>query len=154
VVIVDTTVWIDYFEGTSNPETDWLEAELDRQRLGLTDIILCEVLHGVRDESTAIDVERRLLKLEVFESGGVDMARESARNYRILRSRGYTVRKTIDCLIATFCIRAQHSLLHRDRDFDPFETFLKLSVVHAQRICGSRRLSRRPGSAGSLVAGE
>jgi predicted nucleic acid-binding protein len=130
VVIVDTTVWIDYFQGTSNPETDWLEAELDRQRLGLTDIILCEVLQGVRGESAAVDVERRLLKLEVFESGGVDMAREAARNHRILRSRGHTVRKTIDGLIATFCIRAQHSLLHRDRDFDPFETFLKLSVVH------------------------
>jgi len=130
VVIVDTTVWIDYFQGTRNPETDWLEAELDRQRLGLTDIILCEVLRGVRDESTAIDVERRLLKLEVFESGGVDLAREAARNYRHLRSRGHTVRKTIDCLIATFCIRGEHSLLHRDRDFDPFEKFLSLSVVN------------------------
>jgi predicted nucleic acid-binding protein len=130
VVIVDTTVWIDYFQGTRNPETDWLEAELDRQRLGLTDIILCEVLQGVRDESTAIDVERRLLKLEVFESGGVDLAREAARNYRLLRSRGHTVRKTIDCLIATFCIRGEHSLLHRDRDFDPFEMFLSLSVVN------------------------
>lgn len=130
MVIVDTTVWIDYFHGVSNPETDWLDAERDRQRLGLTDVILCEVLQGVRDDATAIDVERRLLKLEVFESGGVDLAREAARNYRILRSRGHTVRKTIDCLIATFCIREQHSLLHRDRDFDPFETFLDLSVVH------------------------
>jgi predicted nucleic acid-binding protein len=130
VVIVDTTVWIDYFQDASNPETDWLDAELDRQRLGLTDIILCEVLQGVRDESTAIDVERRLLKLKVFESGGVDLAREASRNYRLLRSRGHTVRKTIDCLIATFCIREEHSLLHRDRDFDPFEKFLNLSVVH------------------------
>jgi predicted nucleic acid-binding protein len=130
VVIVDTTVWVDYFQGTSNPETEWLDAELDRQRLGLTDIILCEVLQGVRDESTAIDVERQLLKLEVWESGGVDVAREAARNYRMLRSRGHTVRKTIDCLIATFCIREQHSLLHRDRDFDPFERFLDLSVIH------------------------
>ena len=131
MVIVDTTVWVDYFQGTSNPETEWLEAELDRQRLGLTDIILCEVLQGVRDESTAIDVDRQLLKLEVWESGGVDVAREAARNYRRLRSRGHTVRKTIDCLIATFCIRERHSLLHRDRDFDPFEKFLALSVIHA-----------------------
>jgi predicted nucleic acid-binding protein len=131
VVIVDTTVWIDYFQGVTNPETDWLHAELDRQRLGLTDVILCEVLQGVRDESAAEDVERQLLKLEVFETGGVDLAREAARNYRTLRSRGHTVRKTIDCLIATFCIRQQHSLLHRDRDFEPFEKFLELSVVHA-----------------------
>lgn len=130
MVIVDTTVWVDYFRGITNPETDWLDAELDRQRLGLTDIILSEVLQGVRDESTATDVERRLLKLEVFTSGGVDLAREAARNYRILRNRGLTVRKTIDCLIATFCIREGHSLLHRDRDFDPFERYLDLLVVH------------------------
>jgi predicted nucleic acid-binding protein len=130
VVIVDTTVWIDYLQGIRNPETDWVHAELDRQRLGLTDVILCEVLQGVRDEFAAKDVERQLLKLAVFETGGVDLAREAARNYRILRSRGHTVRKTIDCLIATFCIREQHSLLHRDRDFDPFENVLELSVVH------------------------
>jgi predicted nucleic acid-binding protein len=130
VVIVDTTVWIDYFQGVENPETEWLNTELDRQRLGLTDIILCEVLQGVRDDVVAREVERRLLNLEVFDTGGVEVAREAARNYRALRSRGHTVRKTIDCLIATFCLRGQHSLLHRDRDFDPFEKFLELSVIH------------------------
>jgi predicted nucleic acid-binding protein len=130
VVIVDTTVWVDYFQGVENPETDWLNTELDRQRLGLTDIILCEVLQGVRDDAVAKEVERSLLKLEVYETGGVSLAREAARNYRLLRSRGHTVRKTIDCLIATFCLREQHSLLHRDRDFDPFETFLELPVIH------------------------
>jgi len=130
VVIVDTTVWIDYFQGVENPETEWLNTELDRQRLGLTDIILCEVLQGVRDDVVAKEVERRLLNLEVFDTGGVAVAREAARNYRALRSRGHTVRKTIDCLIATFCLRGQHSLLHRDRDFDPFERFLELSVIH------------------------
>ena len=130
MVIVDTTVWVDYFRGIRNPETDWLDAELDRQRLGLTDIILCEVLQGVHDDSAAADVERRLRKLEVFETGGVEFATEAARNYRVLRTRGHTVRKTIDCLIATFCIRSGHSLLHRDRDFDPFETYLELSVIH------------------------
>jgi predicted nucleic acid-binding protein len=129
VVIVDTTVWVDYFRGISNAETDWLDAELDRQRLGVTDLIICEVLQGVRDEGTATDVEQQLLKLEVFAAGSIDLARESARNYRTLRNQGHTVRKTIDCLIATFCIRQQHSLLHRDRDFDPFERFLQLSVV-------------------------
>jgi predicted nucleic acid-binding protein len=127
---VDTTVWIDYFQGVKNPETEWLNTELDRQRLGLTDIILCEVLQGVRDDVVAKEVERRLLHLEMFDTGGVAVAREAARNYRALRSRGHTVRKTIDCLIATFCLRGQHSLLHRDRDFDPFEKFLGLSVIH------------------------
>ena len=129
MVIVDTTVWIDYFQGTGNPQTDWLNTELDRQRLAVTDLILCEVLQGVRDDSVASDVERQLLKLEVFETGGIDLAREAARNYRTLRSRGHTVRKTIDCLIATFCIREQHSLLHRDRHFDAFEQFLELVVI-------------------------
>jgi predicted nucleic acid-binding protein len=115
---------------TENPETDWLNTELDRQRLGLTDIILCEVLQGVRDDVVAKEVERRLLNLEVFDTGGVAVAREATRNYRALRGRGHTVRKTMDCLIATFCLRGQHSLLHRDRDFDPFEQFLELSVIH------------------------
>jgi predicted nucleic acid-binding protein len=137
VVIVDTTVWVDYFHGTQNPETDWLNTELDRQRLGLTDIILCEVLQGVRDDLVAKEVERKLSKLEVFETGGVALAREAAQNYRALRSRGHTVRKTIGCLIATFCLREQHSLLHRDRDFDPFEKLLDLSVIHPR--------SARPG---------
>jgi predicted nucleic acid-binding protein len=84
----------------------------------------------VQDDATAADVERRLRKLELFNSGGVELAKDAARNYRILRTRGHTVRKTIDCLIATFCIRERHSLLHRDRDFDPFEMYLELSVVH------------------------
>lgn len=130
MVIVDSTVWVDYLQGTINAETNWLDAELSRQRLGLTDVILCEVLQGVRDDFAAKDVEQKLLKLQVFETGGVDLAREAARNYRTLRSRGHTVRKTIDCLIATFCLREKHSLLHRDRDFDPFEEFLDLSVIH------------------------
>jgi predicted nucleic acid-binding protein len=130
VVIVDTTVWVDYFQGIGNPETDWLDAELDRQRLGLTDIILCEVLQGLRNDVVAKEVEQSLLQLEVFETGGVGLAREAAHNYRALRSRGHTVRKTIDCLIATFCLRGQHSLIHRDRDFDAFEKFLGLPVIH------------------------
>lgn len=85
---------------------------------------------GVRDELAAKEVEGQLLKLEVFETGSVALAREAARNYRALRSRGHTVRKTIDCLIAAFCLREGHSLLHRDRDLDPFEKLLRLSVIH------------------------
>ena len=130
MVVVDTTVWIDYFRGVRNPETEWLDVELERQRLGITDIILCEVLQGVRDEVAAASVERQMLKLQVFEAGGIELAKAAAKNYRTLRGRGHTVRKTVDCLIATFCLREQHSLLHRDRDFDPFETLLHLSVIH------------------------
>ncbi len=130
MVIIDTTVWIDYLGGITNPETLWLDSQVSRQRLGLTDIILCEVLQGIRDDAAFRRVQRRLLSFEVFETGGVELAVASAQNYRILRTRGHTVRKTIDCLIATFCIETGHSLLHRDRDFDAFEKHLRLRVVH------------------------
>lgn len=130
MVVVDTTVWIDYLRGAQNPETDWLDQELGRQRLALTDIIFCEVLQGLSDDDVAKEVEDLLRRFEILETGGLELARATARNYRALRRRGHTVRKTIDCLIATFCISGGHSLLHRDRDFDPFEKFLALSVVH------------------------
>jgi predicted nucleic acid-binding protein len=130
VVIVDTTVWIDYLGGAQNSETEWFNRELDRQRLGLTDLILCELLQGIRDEIAFSRVERELRKFEVFETGSVELAVAAARDFRKLRQRGHTVRKTIDCLIATFCLRHGHSLLHRDRDFGPFEHVLGLSVIH------------------------
>jgi predicted nucleic acid-binding protein len=130
MVIVDTTVWIDYLRGAENPETLWLDRELQRQRLGLTDLILCEVLQGIRDQSEFSRARASLLKFQVFRTGGSSFAVASAQNYRDLRARGYTVRKTIDCLIATFCLQAKHELLHRDHDFDPFEEVLGLQVVH------------------------
>jgi predicted nucleic acid-binding protein len=130
MVIIDTTVWVDYLRGVTNAETDWLDAALGHQLLGSTDLILCEILQGVRDDEVAKDVERQLRMLHVFELCGADLARDAARNHRTLRARGRTVRKTIDCLIATFCIRERHSLLHRDRDFDDFEEHLSLSVIH------------------------
>ena len=130
MLIVDTTVWIDYLAGRRNPETDYLDRELPRQRLGLTDLILCEVLQGIRDDKSFARVLRDLRKFAVFETGGEELAIDAAKNFRLLRRRGHTVRKTIDCLIATFCLRHGHSLLHRDRDFDPFEQFLALPVVH------------------------
>ncbi len=129
MVIVDTTVWVDYLQGVENPETDWLNTELDRQRLGLVDVILCEVLQGIREDVVARAVERSLLRLEIFETGGVDLAQKSAGNYRTLRRRGHAVRKTIDCLIATFCLREQHSLLHRDRDWTPTNTASPIMVA-------------------------
>ena len=130
MVIVDTTVWIDYLGGTNNPETFWLDQELTRQRLGLTDLILCEVLQGVREHTLFTQVREELLTFHLFETGGKELAIASAINYRTLREQGYTVRRTIDCLIATFCLEAGHELLHRDRDFDVFERALGLRVVH------------------------
>lgn len=130
MVIVDTTVWVDYLNGVASPQTEWLDRELDRQRLGLTDLILSEVLQGVHDERAAAEARRELLKFEVFTTGGVALAVAAARNYRALRARGRTVRRTIDCWIATYCLLNHHSLLHNDSDFDPFEAFLGLQVIH------------------------
>ncbi len=131
MVIVDTTVWIDYLRGTENPETRWLDRELQRHRLGMTDLILCEVLRGLREQNAFERVRAELLRFQVFQTGGIELAIAAAQNYRELRQRGYTVHKTIDCLIATFCLEAGHELLHRDRDFDCFEKVLGLRVVHA-----------------------
>ncbi len=130
MVIVDTTVWIDYLRGDENAETLWLESELTRQRLGLIDLILCEVLQGVRDPSTFEKVRGELLTFHIFETGDKDLAIDSANNYRKLRAQGHTVRSTIDCLIATFCLEAGHELLHRERDFDSFEKALGLREIH------------------------
>jgi predicted nucleic acid-binding protein len=130
VVIVDTTVWVDYLRGTSTLQAEWLDREITRQRLGLTDLILCEVLQGIPSDQQAARVLRDLRQFEIFDTGGAELAIASARNYRHLRARGLTVRKTIDCLIATFCILGDHALLHSDRDFDPFEKALALRVIH------------------------
>ncbi len=131
MVIVDTTVWIDYLHAIENPETLWLDRELERRRMGLTDLILCEVLQGIRHERDFVQVQSELLKFKIHRTGGSELAVAAAQNYRDLRQSGYTVRKTIDCLIATFCLFGKHELLHRDHDFDCFEKMLGLKVVHA-----------------------
>jgi len=130
MVLVDASVWIDYFRGETPPEAEWLDQELGRRPLGLTDITLCEVLQGCSDRQVD-PVRDRLGVLDVFPTGGTELALSTAENYRELRRRGFTIRKTIDCWIATFCLRERHTLLHRDRDFDPFERFLELRVIDA-----------------------
>ena len=130
MVIVDTTVWVDYLRGSKTPEADWLEAEMGRRRLGLTDLILCEVLQGVPDERAAVEVERDLRRFALFPTVGIERAVAAASRYRALRRQGRTVRTTIDCLIASFCVENGHSLLHHDRDFDHFEQALGLAVIH------------------------
>jgi predicted nucleic acid-binding protein len=88
-----------------------------------------EILQGIQEPRVFRRVRDELLRLQVFATGGTNLAIAAAENYRALRARGHTTRKTIHCLIATFCLEAGHSLLHRDRDFDPFERFLGLRVV-------------------------
>jgi predicted nucleic acid-binding protein len=123
-------VWIDYLNGVHTLETDWLDRHLTTQRLGVLDLMVCEILQGLATDQEASRVLRHLKRFELFDTGGVDLSVAAAQHYRTLRAKGRTVRKTIDCLIATFCIRDGHSLLHSDRDFDPFEQMLGLSVVH------------------------
>jgi predicted nucleic acid-binding protein len=94
-------------------------------------LILCEVLQGIRDAGEFRRIRDQLLTFDVFQTGGAESAIAAAANYRTLRQRGYTVRKTIDCWIATFCLLTGNQLLHRDRDFDQFEKELGLAVVHA-----------------------
>jgi len=130
VVIVDTSVWVDFLNGVNTAETRWFDQRLPAQRLGLLDIIVCEVLQGLSTDDEAADVLRELRRFEIFEIGGLDLATAAARNYRSLRRRGKTVRKTLDCLIATFCLTNGHALLHCDSDFDHFEKHLGLRVVH------------------------
>ncbi|MGE3510767.1 MAG: type II toxin-antitoxin system VapB family antitoxin [Vicinamibacterales bacterium] len=106
--------------------------EAERQRLGLLDLTVCEVLQGVSADAAAARVLRTLRRFEVFETGDIALAEAAARNYHTLRAHGRTVRKTIVRLIATFCLEHSHALLHSDRDFDPFEDVLGLQVVHPE----------------------
>ena len=129
MIIVDTSVLVDFINGVTNPETEWLDLRLDQQRFCLTTLILTELLQGFRDEREAALVYSELNEFEIIELHEAGLAVEAARNYRLLRSAGRTVRTTIDLVIATHCIRNRHSLLHRDRDFDAFEELLGLSVV-------------------------
>jgi predicted nucleic acid-binding protein len=129
MVIVDSTVWIDYFRGVENPQSVWLDAQTETKRLGLTDLILSEVLQGIRDDHEFLRVQTELFKFELFTPGEIELAVRAAENFRALRKKGFTIRRIADCWIATFCLREGHELLHRDRDFDPFEAELGLLVV-------------------------
>jgi predicted nucleic acid-binding protein len=113
----------------AHPETEWLDREIEREEIGLTELILCEVLQGVRSDREFTSLRKQLLEFAVFSSGGLEMAVEAAENFRELQRRGFTVRKTIDCWIATFCIREGYGLLHRDRDYGMFERVLVLRVI-------------------------
>lgn len=130
MIIVDTSVWVDYLRGRDTAEARWLDRHVAIVTIGLTDLILCEILQGVRDRRVWSRFRKDLASFPTFETGGVHLAVAAAENYRMLRERGRTVRGTIDCLIATFCLRHGHTLLHNDRDYDPFEEELSLAVLH------------------------
>ena len=130
MLVVDTTVWVDYFNGVVNPQTDFLHNVLDSTSILIGDLILAEVLQGFRYDPDFEKVRRIMEKFSQESMVSPALAIQSARNYRFLRQKGVTVRKTIDSLIATFCIENDHQLLHNDSDFDGYEEFLGLRVVH------------------------
>lgn len=129
MIIVDSSVWIDYFNGKDLPEVTKLDELLETELLGIGDLILAEVLQGFRQDSDYRQAKQLLTSLTVFEMLGADAAINSADNFRTLRKKGLTVRKTIDVAIATFCINNEHSLLFSDRDFLPFVEHLGLVNV-------------------------
>ncbi|MEP7134161.1 MAG: PIN domain nuclease [Chloroflexota bacterium] len=130
MLVVDTTVWVDYFNGAENPQTNYLHAVLDQTPILIGDLILAEVLQGFRHDPDFEKVRRALGKYVQVHMVNPALAVQSARNYRFLRQKGITVRKTIDSLIATYCIENDHELLHNDSDFDGYEKHLGLKVIH------------------------
>jgi len=129
MVLVDTSVWVDYFNGLETPRTNRLDQLLGSGRLLTGDLILAELLQGFAKDADYRTARRLLLELPCAELVGRDNALRAADYYRRLRKRGVTVRKTIDVLIGTYCITHGHELLHTDRDFDSMQRHLGLRVL-------------------------
>lgn len=131
MIVVDSSVWISFFNGKETPQTLKLREVLGIEPLLVGDLMLCEVLQGARTESQARRLEKVLRAFELVPMLNDEIAVTAARNCRALRDRGVTVRKTIDVIIGTFCIVGGHKLLHADRDFEPMERYLGLESVPA-----------------------
>jgi predicted nucleic acid-binding protein len=129
VILVDSSVWIDFFRNRPSVQAEWLDRNLGVESLVVGDLILAEVLRRFRDDRGFNEARRMLARLSQVTLGGEDIAVESARNFRKLRARGVTVRGTVDVIIATRCLSEGFRLLHSDRDFDAFEEHLGLQVV-------------------------
>lgn len=129
MILVDSSVWIDYFKGTVTSQTEMLDGLLGRESVAIGDLILMEVLQGFPNEKTFQEARDLLTSLVLVEMCGHDVAIQAALNFRMLRARGVTVRKTIDTIIATRCIESGYELLHSDRDFEPFVKHLGLRVA-------------------------
>ena len=126
MILVDSSVWIDYFSGNGSPETDFLDGALGVSAIAIGDLILTEVLQGFRHDKDYKTAKRLLEELTIFELLGKKMAVKSADNFRKLRKKGVTIRKTADVIIASFCIEHHFPLLFSDKDFKPFVQHLGL----------------------------
>jgi len=127
VILVDSSIWIDYFRGATTPQAEKLDALLGTEPVMIGDLILTEVLQGFVSDRDFNQARKLLDSLDIVDLGGRDIAIQAARNFRVLSGLGVTVPKTIDTIIATRCIESRLSLLYSDRDFDPFVTHLGLS---------------------------
>ncbi len=126
MIMVDSSVWIDYFNGVENEQTNFLNANLGIRPFASGDLILVEVLQGFKTERSVEKATNLFSELFYFDMLGKEIALQAADNYRLLRSQGLTIRKTIDIMIATFCIVNDFQLLHNDRDFEMAEKYLGL----------------------------
>ncbi len=126
MILVDSSVWVDYFNGNPTPETDKLDSLLGIEPVATGDLILAEVLQGFRNDKDYKTAKNLLTSLTVFNMLNTSIAVKSADNFGLLRKKGVTVRKTIDSIIATFCIEYGLPLLHSDKDFEPFHKHLRL----------------------------
>lgn len=126
MILVDSSVWIDYFRGKVTPQTEHLDWLLGAEPVATGDLILTEVLQGFVSDRDFNQARKLLTSLVVVDLAGQDIAIQAARNFRMLRAHGITVRKTIDTVIATRCIESDLALLYSDRDFDPFVEHLGL----------------------------
>jgi predicted nucleic acid-binding protein len=129
LILVDSSVWVDYFRGALTAQTNKLDRLLGREPLAIGDLILAEVLQGFDSKRDFKAAQRLLTTLLIVEIGGREIAIQAARNYRLLRGHGVTGRKTIDTMIATRCIESGFELLHSDIEFDAFAAYLGLRVV-------------------------
>ena len=129
MILVDTSVWIDYFNGNDTQYTDTLDSALEEGTVAIGDLIFLEILQGFKSDKDFRRAKTTLESLDQYELFGHNMALKSAENYRKLRKRGITIRKTADVIIATFCIENQIPILFSDRDFLPFVKYLGLSAV-------------------------
>jgi len=132
MILVDSSVWIDYFRSADTPQVALLDSLFGRSPLAVGDLIAAEVLQGVRDEREFKWVKKTLDAFEHIDLAGYDLAVKASENYRLLRAVGVTIRKTIDTLIATRCIEDGLTLLHADRDFLPFSQHLGLKVAYSE----------------------
>ena len=132
MILVDSSVWIDYFGGVASAGADQLDALLGVEPLVIGDLILAEVLQGFASDQDFREARRLLESFAIVSLSGHDVCVEAAENFRLLRRKGVAVRKTIDTIIATCCIRNGYWLLHNDRDFDAFVEHLGLRVAPAK----------------------